>query len=73
MNDMLMFTDFFRRNMPTAIVARRSFFITGIAQERAPLEILFESRLIVRRQIPRIARQRQLVAAAIALVGVPLG
>src|ERR1019366_211315 len=73
MGVVLGFVGLFRRDVPTAIVARWGFVVTGIAQQRSALEILFEPRLVVHREIAGIAGQRQVVAAAVALPLVPVG
>jgi hypothetical protein len=47
MRGMLVLLGLFRGYMPAAIVTGGGFFITGIAQERASLEILLQPGLIV--------------------------
>ena len=73
MRGMLVLLGLFRRYMPAAIVTGGGFFITWIAQKRAPLKILLQAGLIVCRQIARIAWQRQIVAATVALAPIPVG
>src|SRR5438270_9787947 len=73
MRGVLMLVVFIRRDVPAAIVAGGRLLIARIAQQWPALEILFKPGLIVRGEIAGIARQRQVVAAAVALVFAPLG
>src|SRR5689334_8343901 len=73
MGAVLMLFRLVRCDVPAAVIAGRRLLEAGVAIERAAFEILLQSGLRLFREITGIARQRELVAAAVALMGIPVG
>src|SRR5262245_49798058 len=70
---MFVFGDVAFVDMPAAVATRWGFVIARIAQERTAIEVLFEPFLEFRREIAGVARQSEVIAAALAFLLVPLG
>ena len=68
-----MFVRFAFADVHAAIVAGGGFFEAGVAVQWATLEELFEPHLSFRRQVARIARDAQFIAAAVAMLMLELG
>src|SRR4051794_29009049 len=54
-------------DVPAAVATGRGFFVAGVAVERAAVEELLQAAAVLRGQFAGLARQRQFVAAAVAV------
>ena len=68
----MVFGDALGGDMPAAIIAGLGLVKARIAIERAAVEELLQAFMVIRRQVPRIARQRQFIAAAFAMTAAQL-